>query len=168
VQWVVSAGSGEAGLFAVGQLSTGFIAIGQEATGVIAIGQEATGIIAIGQLARGFVAVGQVALGIVSVGMVAGGVLWCAAGLGVSAFAGPWWVVYPLLGRPRSRQWPRRLLAWARREPWDTPPRGGPLWRRALGIAVLAGLVVLWWSLAGQPALSAVFNPTQPQWLPGR
>jgi hypothetical protein len=167
VQWVVSAGSGEAGLFAVGQLSTGFIAIGQEATGIIAIGQEATGIIAIGQLARGFVAVGQLALGIVSVGMVGGGVLWCMAGLGVGAFAGPGGV-YGLLGRPRARRWPRRLLAWARREPWDTPPRGWPLWHRALGVAVLAGLVVLWWSLAGQPALSAVFNPTQPQWLPAR
>jgi hypothetical protein len=128
---------------------------GQLATGFIAIGQEATGVIAVGQLSRGVIAVGQLALGIVAVGMVAGGVLWCTAMLGVAGTSGHW-LVYGLLGRPRVGQWPRRLLAVARREPWDTPPRS-PLWRRAVDVVLFAGLVALWWFLAGQPALSAAF-----------
>lgn len=151
---VLSFGGGEAGVFAVGMEATGFIAVGQLATGFIAVGQEATGVIAIGQLARGVVAVGQLALGIVAVGMVAGGVLWCTAMLGVAGTSGHGLLVYQLLGRPRMGQWPRRLLAVARREPWDTPPRP-PVWRRALGIALLAVLIVAWWYLAGQPALAA-------------
>jgi hypothetical protein len=152
---VVAAASGQAGVFAVGQEATGFIAVGQLAYGFIAIGQEATGIITIGQLSRGVIAVGQLALGIVAVGMIAGGVLSCTAMLGVAGTSAHG-LVYPLLGRPRMNQWPRRLLAVARREPWDTPPRP-PLWRRAIGVVLFAGLVALWWFLAGQPALSAAF-----------
>lgn len=148
--------SGEAGVFAVGMEATGFIAVGQLATGFIAIGQEATGVIAIGQLSRGVIAVGQLALGIVAVGMVAGGVLWCTAMLGVAGTSGPGLAVFGLLGRPRVGRWPRRLLAAARREPWDTPPRS-PVWRRAIGVVLFAGLGALWWFLAGQPALSAAF-----------
>jgi hypothetical protein len=152
---LLSVRSGEAGVFAVGVETVGFIAVGQLATGFIAVGQEATGVIAIGQLSRGVIAVGQLALGIVAVGMVAGGVLWCAALLGVAGTSG-FGLVYGLLGRPRVRQWPQRLLAVARREPWDTPPRR-PVWRRTVGVVLLAGLVALWWFLAGQPALSAAF-----------
>jgi hypothetical protein len=151
---VVAVASGEAGVFAVGQEATGFIAIGQLAYGFFALGQEATGIIAIGQLSRGFIAVGQLALGIVAVGMVAGGVLSCTAMLGVAGTSAHG-LVYPLLGRPRMNHW-RRLLAMVRREPWDTPPRQ-PFWPRAIGAVLLAGLVALWWFLAGQPALAAAF-----------
>jgi hypothetical protein len=151
---VVSAGNGEAGVLAIGQEARGFIAIGQVATGFIAIGQMATGVIAIGQLARGVIAIGQVALGVVAVGMVAGGVLWCAALVGVGGTSGPG-LVYGLLGRARVRQWPRRLLALARREPWDTT-RHWPAWRYAVAFVVLPGLAALWWFLAGYPALAAV------------
>jgi hypothetical protein len=151
---VVAAGSGEAGVFAIGQEATGFIAIGQVATGFIAIGQVATGFIAIGQLARGVIAVGQVALGIVAVGMGAGGVLWCAALGGAGGTAGPGFVL-GLVARPRVGRWPRRFLALARREPWDTPPRR-PAWRRAAGVIALLRLAALSWFLAGQPVLAAL------------
>jgi hypothetical protein len=149
---VLAIGQQATGVIAVGQLATGFIAIGQLATGFIAIGQEATGVIAIGQVARGVIAVGQLALGIVAVGMVAGGVLWCTALVGVGGTSGLG-LVYGLLGRARIGQWPRRLLALARREPWDTT-RHWPVWRRAVGIILLAGLAVLWWFLAGQAVLA--------------
>ncbi len=162
---VVSVGSGQAGVFAVGQeakgviavgqVATGFIAVGQVATGFIAVGQEATGVIAVGQLARGVIAVGQLALGVVAVGMAAGGVLWCAALVGVAGTTPGPGLVYGLLGPVRIRKWPRRLLALVRREPWDTT-RHWPVWRRVVGVALLAGLVTLWWFLAGQPALAAV------------
>lgn len=151
---VVSVGSGEPGVFAFGQQATGFIALGQEATGFIAIGQMATGVIAIGQLARGVIAVGQLAVGVVAVGMVAVGVLWCSALVGVAGTSGPG-LVYGLLGRVRVRQWPRRFLALVRREPWDTTRRW-PAWRRITGIVLFPGLVVLWWFLAGYPAIAAV------------
>ena len=151
---VVSAGSGEVAVFAVGQEARGFIAIGQVATGFIAIGQVATGVIAVGQLARGVIAVGQLALGVFAVGMVGGGVLWCTALVGVGGTSGPG-LVYGLLGRARVRQWPRRLLALARREPWDTAPHR-PTWRRAAGLILLSGLAALWWFLAGQSALAAL------------
>ena len=49
-----------------------------------------------------------------------------------------------------------QLLAAARRQLWDTPPRW-PVWRRAVGVVLFTGLVALWWFLAGQPALSAAF-----------
>jgi hypothetical protein len=149
---MVSAGSGAPGVLAIGQQATGVIAIGQLSTGFIAIGQEATGFIAIGQLARGVIAIGQLALGLVAVGMVAGGVLWCTALVGVGGTSG-FGLVYGLLGRVRVRQWPRRLLAVARREPWDTT-RHWPVWRRAVGMILLAGLALLWWFLAGQAALA--------------
>jgi hypothetical protein len=151
---VVSVGSSAAGVFAVGQEASGFIAIGQVATGFIAIGQLATGFIAIGQLARGVIAVGQLAVGVVAIGMVAVGVWWCAAALGVAGTSGPG-LVYGLLGRARVRQWPRRLLALARREPWDSTTRW-PAWRRVMGIALLPALVALWWFAAGQYAFAAI------------
>jgi hypothetical protein len=141
---VVSTGSGEVAVFA----------IGQEARGFIAIGQVATGVIAVGQLARGVIAVGQLALGVFAVGMVGGGVLWCTAFVGIGGTSGPG-LVYGLLGRARVGQWPRRLLALARREPWDTAPRW-PTWRRADGLILLSGLAALWWFLAGQSTLAAL------------
>jgi hypothetical protein len=153
VDRVLSAGSGEAGLFAFGERPHGFVAVGGLATGFIAIGQGATGVIAIGQLARGVIAIGQLAIGVIAVGQGAIGVLWCAAMVGVAGTRSPGLLVYGLLERPRVRQWPRRLLA--RREPWDTAPRG-PRWRLVAGIAGLTGLAALWWFLAGQALLAAV------------
>lgn len=146
---LVSVGSAEAGVFAVGQEAKGVIAIGQLATGVIAVGQIATGVIAIGQVARGFIAIGQAAFGIVAVGMISGGVLWCA-GAGVAGTSGPG-AVFGLLGRVQ----PRRVLALARREPWDTTPHW-PVRRRVAGIVLFPVLVVLWWFVAGQPALATL------------
>jgi hypothetical protein len=151
---VLSVGSGEAGIFAVGQEAKGFIAIGQVATGFIAIGQIATGFIAIGQLARGVIAVGQLAVGVVAIGMVAVGVLWCSALVGVAGSAGPGFV-YGLLGRVRMRHWARRVLAFARREPWDTT-RHWPAWRRVLGVVLLPVLVAIWWLAAGQAAFATL------------
>jgi hypothetical protein len=150
---LVSAGGGDVAVFAVGQEAKGFIAIGQLATGVIAIGQEATGVIAIGQLARGVIAIGQVALGIVAIGMGAVGVLWCSALIGISGTSGPGLLVYGLLGRVRLRQWPLRMLALVRNEPWDSTRRW-PAWRRVLGIILLPVLAALWWFLAGHTAIA--------------
>jgi hypothetical protein len=148
VMHMVSASSQMPGVLAFGQRATGIVAIGQEATGVIAIGQLATGVVAVGQLARGVIAVGQLSLGLAAVGQVAVGVLWCA-GIGVGGTAGPG-LVFGLFGRP-SRQ---RLIAWVRREPWDSARR--PAWRLAGGAAGLAALVALWWVAAGQALTSAL------------
>jgi hypothetical protein len=150
---MVSLGSDLPGVFAFGQQATGVIAIGQEATGVIAIGQLATGVVAVGQLARGGIVVGQLALGLAAVGQVGFGVLWCA-GMGVGGTAGPG-AVFGCFGRLRPRQQSRRLAAWLRREPWDTVTRTRrPAWRLGLGAALLAGLAVGWWILAGQTMIA--------------
>ena len=145
---MLSVGSEMAGVFAFGQHATGIVAVGQEATGVIAIGQLATGVVAVGQLARGVIAVGQLALGLAAAGQVAVGVLWCA-GIGVGGTAGPG-LVFALFGRLRLR----RLIAWVRREPWDSVRR--PVARLAGGAAVLAGLAALWWVAAGQAVVTAL------------
>lgn len=152
---LVSAVDGQAGVFAVGQHATGFIAVGQFATGFIAIGQVATGVIAIGQLARGGFAVGQLAFGLFAIGMLGIGVLWCMGLLGLAGLSGPGLLMFHALGRVRMRQWPLRAMALARRQPWD---RAGlwPAWRRALGLVVLAALIVAWVLLAGQPVLAGL------------
>jgi hypothetical protein len=75
-------------------------------------------------------------------------VLWCA-GIGVGGTAGPG-LVFGLFGKPRLR----RLIAWVRREPWDSAPR--PAWRLAGGAAGLAALAALWWFVAGQPLTTAL------------
>ncbi len=62
-------------------------------------------------------------------------VLWCA-GIGVGGTAGPG-LVFGLFGR-LSR---RRLIAWVRREPWDSARR--PTWRLASGAAMLAAPAAL-------------------------
>jgi hypothetical protein len=146
---LVSVGGDLPGVFVVGQQATGVFAIGQEATGVVAIGQLATGVVAVGQLARGFIAVGQLSLGLAAAGQVAVGVAWCA-GIGVGGIAGPG-LVFGLFPKPRAR----RILAWARREPWDDTTRR-PAWRVALGTALLAGLAALWWFVSGQAVIAAV------------
>lgn len=146
---VLAVGQRATGIFAIGQEANGVVAIGQLATGVVAIGQLATGVVAVGQLSRGFIAVGQLSLGLFSAGMVSGGVLWCA-GVGVSGIGGPG-LVFGLFPRPRAR----RVLAWARREPWDQARRR-PAWRAALSTVLLAGLGALWWFVAGQAAIAAL------------
>jgi hypothetical protein len=146
---VLAVGQRATGILAIGQEASGFIAIGQLATGVIAIGQLALGVVAIGQLARGVIAVGQLSLGLVAGGMVSAGVLWCP-GFGVGGVSGSP-AAYGLFGRLRRQ----RLIAWVRREPWDRPPRW-PAWRRAVGVAGLVVLTVLWWFLAGQPLVDAL------------
>jgi hypothetical protein len=146
---LVSVGSDELGVVAVGQVATGIFAFGQIATGVIAIGQVATGVIAIGQVARGVVAIGQGALGIVAAGMLCVGVAW-GVGLGVAGTSGLGGV-YGLLGTVR----PRRILALARREPWDATPHW-PAWRVAGGMAGFLVLVAVWWFAAGQAALATL------------
>jgi hypothetical protein len=146
---VVAVGQRATGIFAVGQQASGFVAIGQEATGVIAIGQLALGVIAIGQLARGVIVAGQLGLGLAAAGQVAGGVLWCP-GFGVGGTSGSR-AAYGLFGR-LSR---RRLIAWVRREPWDSPPRW-PAWRRAVGVAGLVALTALWWFAAAQPLIDGL------------
>ena len=146
---VVAIGQRATGIFAVGQEASGVIAIGQLATGVIAIGQLALGVIAIGQLARGVIVVGQLALGLAAAGQVAVGVLWCP-GFGVGGTSGSR-AAYGLFGR-LSR---RRLIAWVRREPWDSPPRW-PAWRRAVGVAGMVSVTALWWFAAGQPLAAAL------------
>lgn len=60
---LVSIGSDEPGVFALGQVATGVIAVGQIATGFVAIGQVARGVIALGQVTVGIVAVGQLSAG---------------------------------------------------------------------------------------------------------
>jgi hypothetical protein len=153
---LVSVGGDLPGVFAVGQFATGVFALGQEATGVVAIGQVSTGVVAVGQLSRGFIAVGQLALGLAAAGQLAVGVVWCA-GIGVSGQGGPG-LVYGLLPRlspPRAR----RVLAWARREPWDTDTRqrpAWPAWRLALGAGLLAGVAALWWFVVGQVIITDV------------
>jgi hypothetical protein len=136
-------------LVSVGQEAAGIIAIGQQATGVIAIGQLALGVVAVGQVARGVIAVGQGALGLVAAGQVAGGVLWCP-GFGVGGTSGSR-AAYGLFGQLRRR----RLIAWVRREPWDSPPRW-PAWRRAAGVAGLVALTALWWFAAAQPLIDGL------------
>jgi hypothetical protein len=156
---VLSAGSGEPGVFAVGQFAHGFVAVGQVASGFIAIGQEATGVIAIGQLARGFVAVGQLAVGVFAIGMGAVGVAWASGMVGVGGTSGPGLVLYGLFGRFRFRtgQWPRRLLALVRGEPWDTTVRSsGSNWRWVIGLILLPAVAALWWFVAGHAALAAI------------
>lgn len=112
------------------------VSVGSELPGVVAIGQRATGIFAVGQQASGVIAVGQGALGLAAAGQLAVGVLWCP-GFGVGGTSGSR-AAYGLLGR-LSR---RRLIAWVRREPWDSPPRR-PAWRRVAGVAGLAAVTAL-------------------------
>ncbi len=145
---MVSVGSQMPGVLAFGQQATGILAVGQEAVGVVAIGQLATGVVAVGQLARGVITVAQMSFGLAAVGQFAVGVLWCA-GFGVGGTAGPG-LVFGLLGRLGAR----RLVAWIRREPWDSARR--PTWRLATGAAVLAALAVLWWFGAGQAVAVAL------------
>jgi hypothetical protein len=135
-------------MVSVGSELPGVLAVGQRATGIFAVGQEASGFIAIGQLATGVIAIGQLSLGLVAGGMVSAGVLWCP-GFGVGGLSGSP-AAYGLFGRLRRQ----RLIAWLRREPWDRPPRW-PTWRRAVGVAGLVVLTVLWWFLAGQPLVDA-------------
>jgi hypothetical protein len=156
---VVSVGSELPGVVAVGQQATGIVAVGQRASGVIAIGQEATGVIAVGQLALGVVAVGSWPGASSWPGSWASGwpqrARWpagcCGArALGVGGTSGSP-LAYGLFGR-LSR---RRLIAWVRREPWDSPPRWST-WRRAVGVAGLTALTALWWFAAGQPLVAAL------------
>jgi hypothetical protein len=152
---LVSAVDGQPGVFAVGQQATGFIAVGQFATGFIAIGQVATGVIAVGQLARGGLAVGQLAFGLFAVGMLGIGVLWCAGLLGLAGMTGPGLLMFRALGWLRLRQWRLRAAALVRGQPWDTVG-GPPAWRRALGLVVLAGIVVAWVFLAAGPVVAGL------------
>jgi hypothetical protein len=147
--------SGVPGVFAVGTEAKGIFAVGALATGVVAIGALATGVIAIGQLARGVIAVGQGAAGLLAVGQISLGVLWAMGQVGIGGTVGPNQAVYGLFARPRLR----RVLAFLRREPWDTVPDRNywPAWRRALSVIVLAGLAVAWWFGVGQPLVSALF-----------
>jgi hypothetical protein len=145
---VFAFGDQATGILAVGQQATGVFAFGQLATGVVAIGQLATGVVAVGQLARGGFVAGQLCLGLACAGQLAAGVLWCA-GIGVGGTAGPGLVLG--LFRKLNR---RRLIAWVRREPWDTVRL--PAWRRAVGVAGLAGLGAAWWFVAGQPLIAAL------------
>jgi hypothetical protein len=46
------------------------------------------------------------------------------------------------------------LVAWVRREPWDSAPRSA--WRLAGGGAALAALAALWWFVAGQALTAAL------------
>jgi hypothetical protein len=173
---VLAVGERATGIFAVGQFAHGTVAIGQSATGAVAIGQFAVGVVAIGQFARGFFTVGMFSLGLVSAGLFSGGVLW-SAGFGIGGLDGLG-LVYGLLPRPR----PRQILAWIRREPWDSTPRlpapgasqvlwwmwgldgldsatGLPprrAWQVALNIVLLAGLAAAWWVYAGRVAIAAL------------
>jgi hypothetical protein len=122
---------------------------------MVSAGSGEPGVFAVGQLARGFIAVGQLAVGVVAIGMGAVGVAWASAMVGVGGTSGPGLVLYGLFGRARMGQWPRRLLALVRGEPWDTTVRA-PAWRPVVGIILLPGVVALWWFVAGHAALSAV------------
>lgn len=152
---VVSLGSDVPGVFAVGTNAKGVFAFGTLATGVVAVGWVATGVIAIGQLSRGVIAVGQGAVGLIAVGQISVGVLWCMGQVGIGGTAGPNQAVYGLFPRPRRE----RVLAWLRREPWDSIPvsHRGPVRRQALSATVLAGLGVGWWFAAGQALVTALF-----------
>jgi hypothetical protein len=152
---VVSVGSDRPGVFAVGLHATGIFAVGAVATGVVAVGSFATGVIAIGQLSRGVIAVGQGAIGVIAVGQLSFGVLWSMGQVGIGGTVGPNQAVWGLF--PRLRR--QRVLAWLRREPWDTvtAPYRRPAWRQVIGVTVLAGLAVGWWFAAGQPLVAALF-----------
>jgi hypothetical protein len=152
---MVSVGGGEPAVFAFGQFAHGFIAFGQVSSGFIAIGQGATGVIAIGQLARGFIAVGQLAIGVFAIGMGAVGVAWASGMVGIGGTSGPSLLVYGLFGPARLGQWPRRLLALVRGEPWDTTARA-PASNRVVALIVLAAVAALWWFVAGHAALQAI------------
>ena len=152
---VVSVGSDLPGVIAVGVQAKGVFAFGALATGVVAFGALATGVVAVGQLSRGVIAVGQGAIGLVAVGQLSVGVLWSMGQLGIGGTAGPSQAVYGLYPRPRAR----RVLAWLRREPWDSVPGRPrwPAWRQALSAIALAGLAVAWWLAAGQALVTALF-----------
>jgi hypothetical protein len=152
---VVSVGSDLPGVVAVGANAKGVFAFGALATGVVAVGALATGVIAIGQLARGVIVVGQGAIGLIAVGQISVGVLWSMGQVGIGGTAGPSQAVYGLFPRPRRQ----RVLAWLRREPWDSLPvsHRRPAWRQALSATVLAGLAVGWWFAAGQALVTTLF-----------
>jgi hypothetical protein len=152
---LVSVGSDMPGVFAVGLEARGVFAVGAVATGVVAFGSFATGVIAIGQLSRGVIAVGQGAIGVIAVGQLSFGLLWSMGQVGIGGTAGPNQAVWGLFPRPRRE----RVLAWLRREPWDTVPARyrRPARRQAINASVLAGLAVGWWFAAGQPLVAALF-----------
>jgi hypothetical protein len=159
---VVSVDSELPGVFAVGVNAKGVFAFGALATGVVAIGALATGVIAIGQVARGVIAIGQGAIGVVALGQLSVGVLRSAGQLAIGGIAGPGQAVcslFPraLLSRPQLQ--PQRILAWLRREPWDSVPGEFrlPAWRLAVGVTGVAGLAVGWWFAAGQALAAALF-----------
>jgi hypothetical protein len=146
---VVAIGQQATGIVAIGQQATGIVGFGQFSTGVFAFGQLALGVVAVGQVARGVIAVGQGALGLAAAGQLAVGVLWCP-GFGVGGTSGSP-AAYGLFGRLRRR----RLIAWVRREPWDSPPRW-PAWRRAVGVAGLVAVMALWWFAVARPLIDGL------------
>lgn len=127
----------------VGQHAYGVIAIGQHATGVIAIGQVATGVVAIGQVARGGIAVGMVSIGLITIGMAAGGIFWSGGMVAVGGRVG-----FAMLGIPLV---PKVTEGCTRRRIW---------WGKlAAGAAVLGGMAVAFWLLAGLPVGEALWGP---------
>lgn len=139
--------AGMARVVDVGQQAEGIIAIGQHATGVIAIGQVATGVIAIGQVARGGIAIGMGAIGLVAIGMGAVG-LFGVIGMIAAGARGGGLLYLPLTPRLDGSARPPSY----RRARW---------WLLAAAqCAVLAGMAVAFWLIAGVPLGDALLGPS--------